>query len=174
MISLIAAVAQNYTIGKDGDLPWRLPSDLKWFKANTVGKPCIMGRKTYASLGRPLPNRRNMVVTRNTDFAADGVEVFHGIDNALDAADAEEIMILGGSTIYEKLLPRADRFYLTVVLADVEGDTHFPPLAPDDWEVVSLERHEPDERHAHAYNFVVLDRVGHSGEVANGLPSEWR
>ena len=126
-ITLIAAVARNGVIGRDNGLPWRLKADMQHFRAMTMGHPVVMGRKTWESLGRPLSGRRNIVVTRDTQFRAEGAEVFHSPDDALAAAsDAERIFVIGGAQLYATLLPRADRLELTEVWADVEGDAHFP------------------------------------------------
>ena len=159
-IAPIAAVAHNYVIGKDGDLPWHLPADLKWFKAQTLGKPCLMGRRTLESFPAPLRGRRNIALTRQPGYEApEGVEVAHSLDEALAmAGEAQEVMILGGARVYEELMARADRFYLTVVHADVDGDTRFPPFDLAQWRVASVEHHGADARNAHAYSFYVLER----------------
>lgn len=159
VISLIAAVAANGVIGRDGGLPWRLPADLRRFKDLTMGKPILMGRKTWLSLGRPLPGRRNIVLTRDAAFRADGAVVAHAIDEALCAAEsAEEIMVIGGAEVYRALLPPARRLYLTEVKARVEGDARFPAWDRGAWREISREEHAADERHAHAFSFVVLER----------------
>jgi dihydrofolate reductase len=161
-ISFIAAIAENYVIGKDGDLPWRLPSDLRWFKQTTIHKPCVMGRRTYESLGKPLPSRQNIVVTRDTSFHAP-CDVVHTIDAALTCAgEAEEIMILGGATIYEALFDRADRFYLTVVHARPAGDTLFPAFDLSQWNIMSREDVDADEKNPIPHSFFVLDRVSYA------------
>lgn len=126
-ITLIAAVARNGVIGRNNGLPWRLKADMQHFRAMTMGHPVVMGRKTWESLGRPLSGRRNIVVTRDTQFRAEGAEVFHSPEAALAAAgDAERIFVIGGAQLYNTLLPRADRLELTEIWADVEGDAHFP------------------------------------------------
>lgn len=126
-ITLIAAVARNGVIGRNNGLPWRLKADMQHFRAMTMGHPVVMGRKTWESLGRPLSGRRNIVVTRDTQFRAEGAEVFHSPEAALVAAgDAERIFVIGGAQLYNTLLPRADRLELTEIWADVEGDAHFP------------------------------------------------
>jgi dihydrofolate reductase len=165
-IALLAAMSENLVIGRDGDLPWRLPADLRRVKTLTTGHVVVMGRRTYDSVGRPLPNRTNIVITRNAEFAAEGVTIAHGLDEALTAAaadprgrDHDEVFILGGAEIYRAALPHADRLYLTIVHAHVEGDTHFPPFDEDDWRVVEQERFDADERHAHAYTFEVRERI---------------
>lgn len=164
VISLIAAVAENYVIGKDGDLPWRLPADLKWFKKHTIGKTCLMGRKTYESLGFPLPSRRIIVISSKP---VQGCEHASSVDQALKMAElgeSDELMILGGSGLYTHFLPVADRFYLTVVHDTPVGDTFFPALFPDDWKASFEEFHPADEKHAIPHTFYILERVAHSTE----------
>lgn len=149
MISLIAAMDQNCAIGKGDALPWHLPDDLKHFKRVTLGKPVVMGRKTFESLGcRPLPGRRNLVVSRS-GFQAAGVEAFDSLDGALAVAqaDAEEVMVIGGAQIYQQALPLASRVYLTLVGTEVEGaDAWFPALS-DEWQLCGQEAHPADEKH---------------------------
>ena len=159
MISLIVAASTNNVIGAKGDLPWRLSSDLKRFKALTMGKPIVMGRLTYESIGRPLPGRQNIVITRNPDFVAEGCDVVASIDAALDiAADADEVMVIGGSQMYAEFLPRADRIYLTRVQAEVDGDTFLPDLDADQWRQVFTEELEADEVNDYSIEFSVLER----------------
>jgi len=158
MISLIVAASMNNVIGAKGDLPWRLSGDLKRFKALTMGKPIVMGRKTYESIGRPLPGRQNVVITRNPDFVADGCDVVSSVDAAVEVAgDAEEIMIIGGSHIYNAFLPRADRIYLTRVQTEVEGDAYLPDLDNDSWHQVSAEVHAADDANDHGVVFSILE-----------------
>ncbi len=160
MISLIVAASTNNVIGFKGDLPWRLSGDLKRFKALTMGKPIVMGRKTYESIGRPLPGRQNIVVTRNPDFVAEGCDVVSSVDAAIEAAgDAEEIMIIGGSNIYDAFLPRAHRIYLTRVQAEVEGDTFFPELMPSEWREAAVEKYGADESNDHDVVFSTFERA---------------
>jgi len=165
IISLIVAVAQNGVIGKDNDLPWRLPNDLKFFKRTTMGKPIIMGRKTFESIGRPLPGRRNVVITRNTEYTAAGIELHHNLGDALKACvGEEEVCIIGGGSIYQKALDldMVERIYLTRVMAEVEGDTTFElPEAPN-WVEVSRELHPADEKHAFPYAFILLEKQNKS------------
>lgn len=152
-VHLIAAMAHNRVIGAGGDLPWRLPSDLKRFKRLTLGAPIIMGRKTYTSIGRPLPRRRNLVLSRS-GFTAEGVEVFTDLDAAVAACDAAEVVwIIGGASVYAAALPIADELHLSLVDAEVEGDTWFPAVQDDDWVVVERERVPADERHAYAHRY---------------------
>ena len=139
-ISLIAAVAENGVIGREGGLPWRLPEDLKFFKAATMGKPIIMGRKTWQSIGKPLPGRLNIVMTRDRAWHAAGVTVAHDLEAALRAAQetgAVEVMIIGGADIYEMALPRADRIYLTQIQKEFDGDAAFPALDPQQWREIA-------------------------------------
>ena len=157
MISLIVAASMNNVIGAKGDLPWRLSTDLKRFKTLTMGKPIVMGRKTYESIGRPLPGRQNIVVTRNPGFVADGCDVVSSIDAAIEVAgDAEEIMVIGGSHIYAAFLPRADRIYLTRVQAELEGDAYLPAIDKDKWHEVSAENHAADDSNDYDAVFSVL------------------
>lgn len=163
-VSLVVAMAENNVIGKDGDLPWHIPADLKHFKAVTMGKPIVMGRRTYESIGRPLPGRLNIVVTRDPSRRWDGIEAVQSLSDALAraAADgAEEIMIIGGGDLYRAAMPLAQRIYLTRVHEKVEGDTVFPDLEPADWRTVSCDRR--NEIHAVPVSFEVLERVKGDG-----------
>lgn len=157
-IELVVAAARNGVIGRDNGLPWRLPEDLKRFKALTMGHPILMGRKTFASIGKPLPGRKNIVLTRDASFEPEGVCVVHSWDDALLAADGLTLMVIGGAEIYALALPQADRIHLTEVDADVEGDAHFPSL-DGRWREVAREVHPIDERHAFGMAFVTLDRA---------------
>ena len=158
MITLIVAVADNGVIGRDNALPWHLPEDLKRFKRLTMGKPIVMGRKTYESIGKPLPGRHNIVVTRDTNYQRDGITVVHGVDEAVKAADdAPEIMVIGGADLFRLFLPRAGRVHLTRVHAQVDGDVMWPPLDAS-WGLVGGETHAADERHAHAMTFEVWEK----------------
>jgi len=158
-ITLIVAMARNRVIGCRGRLPWHLPDDLRFFKRMTLGKPVIMGRRTFESVGSPLPGRRNIVLSRNEGFAPPGVVVARTPEEALAAAEgAEEVMICGGSAIYEAFLPRATGLCLTLVDADVEGETLFPSLDASEWIEISREEHPADERHAHPFAFLVMER----------------
>ena len=159
MLSLIVAVGANNEIGKNRRMPWHLPADLKHFKALTLGKPIIMGRKTFAAIGKPLPDRRNIVVTRDRGLHADGIEVAHSLTDALVlAAGVPEIMLIGGGELYREALPRAQRIYLTRVHASFDADTFFPALDPADWRETAREDHAADERNAFAYSFITLER----------------
>ena len=168
-IVLHAAVARNGVIGRDGGLPWRLSSDLMRFKAQTLGKPVIMGRKTFAGLGRPLPGRLNIVVTRDPGFHADGIELVGSVEDATAlarirarcmAGSPDEMCVIGGGEIYRQTIDGADRLHITHVEADPDGDTWFPPIDPDVWQVESAEPHPPGERDSHAAVFTVYGRIG--------------
>jgi dihydrofolate reductase len=160
-IAMIAAMANNRVIGLDSDMPWHLPDDLKFFKANTSGKPVIMGRKTFESIGsRPLPKRPNLVISRNAELSISGVQVFQSVEMALATLqDAEEVIIMGGGQIYQQMLPLADKLYLTMIDADLKGDTQFPDWTEFQWNEIERVSHPVDERHAYAFEFVTLVRV---------------
>lgn len=160
-ISLIAALSDSGVIGIDNRLPWRLPADMRWFRRHTLGKPVIMGRRTFESLGeKPLPERLNIVVTSDRSYRPAGAVVVHDIDAALAAAGAvEEVMIIGGASFYAQMLPRADRLYLTRVHAEVAGDAWFPGYAEADWREMAREEHAADEKNPHACTFLILERV---------------
>jgi len=158
-ISLVVAASTNNVIGSDGGLPWHLPDDLRHFKRLTTGKPIVMGRRTFESIGRPLPDRRNIVMTRDPDYVAPGCDVVSSVREALDlVSDADEVMIIGGGQVYRDFLPHADRIYLSRVQADVEGDTYFPDIDEADWRLVSSEPHAADEKHAYAFDVMVFER----------------
>ena len=158
-ITLIVAVADNGVIGRDNTLPWHLPDDLKRFKRLTMGKPIVMGRKTFDSIGKPLPGRQNIVVTRDTNYRRDGVTAVHDADAALRAAGAvPEIMVIGGAEIFRTLLPRAGRVHLTRVHGNIDGDVVWPALDERAWRVVERESHSADERHAWPMTFEVWER----------------
>ncbi len=157
--SLVVAVAKNGVIGRDNELPWRLPDDLKYFKQVTLGHPVIMGRRTYQSIGKPLPGRKNIVVTRDRDFEAPGCIVAHSLDDAWKAAGgAEEACVIGGTSLFEETLPTADVIHLTEVEAEVEGDTYFPPFDRGNWRETEVAHHPDDERHAYPFRIVRLER----------------
>ncbi len=159
IISLIAAAAENRVIGINNQMPWHLPADLRHFKALTVGKPIIMGRKTWESLPGLLPDRPHIVVTRRPDYRAKGCQVAHSMDAALAAAgDVHEVMIVGGATLYGAMLPQADRIYLTLVETTVAGDTFFPDYNSAQWQITAQERHAADEKNPFPYRFLTLER----------------
>lgn len=156
-VSLIAAVAENGVIGVNNALPWHLPTDLKRFRTLTAGHHVIMGRKTCESLGRPLADRVNLVVSRNPGFHAEGFIVVRSVEAALSAAPKdEEVFVIGGASLYCQALPRADHIYLTVVHAEFAGDTRFPDFNRGDWRELERVAHAPDWRHACGYSFVTL------------------
>jgi dihydrofolate reductase len=157
---MIAAMANNRVIGLDNKMPWHLPADLQHFKKVTTGKPVIMGRKTFESIGRPLPGRRNIIITRNSEYQAVGIETVTTPEAALELVfDVEEVMIIGGGNIYQQFLERTERLYLTFIDLDVEGDTQFPDYQEiADWEVKSEERKQADENNKYSYKFVNLYR----------------
>jgi len=159
IISIIVAMDKKGVIGHEGDLPWHLSADLKHFKAVTMGKPLIMGRKTHESIGRPLPGRKNIIMTRSPGFIAEGCTVVLSLDDAFQAAgDVEEVMIMGGSAIYDQSLARTDRLYLTEVHTDVSGDVYFPEFNKSEWVELEREDHSADDKNDHDYSFVVLER----------------
>jgi dihydrofolate reductase len=161
MISYVVAVARNGVIGREGGLPWYISSDLKRFKEITMGKPVVMGRKTWESLPRkPLPGRRNIVITRRKDFAPEGAEVVGTAEEALALCrDAPEVAVIGGGEIYRLFWPLVDRLYLTEVDLDVEGDTHFPAVTPEEWREVGREVHTRGERDSASFVLRILDRM---------------
>lgn len=162
---MIAAVARNLTIGKDNDLPWKLPDDMKFFMNTTKGHYVVMGRKNYESLHekfRPLPNRTNIVVTRQKNFNAPGCIITHNVTDAINLArkgNETEAFIIGGAEIYKLALPDADRLYLTEIKADVDGDTFFPKFNKAEWKETSRTPHPTDEKHKFAFDIVVYDRI---------------
>ena len=166
-IALIAAVAENGVIGRDRDMPWRLPTDLRRFRALTLGKPVIMGRKTFETLGRPLPGRDNVVVTRDRGFSGEGLRVAHSIKEAIETArtlagerGADEVFVIGGGEVYAAALPHADRLYLTRVHARPEGDTCFPSFDPQHWREVARETAPAGERDSADMTFLIFERRG--------------
>lgn len=160
IISLIWAMDENRLIGVENRLPWKLPADMKWFRRHTLGKPIVMGRKTFDSFGgRPLPERTNIVVTRDRGYTAEGAVVVYSIDEALEvAADADEVMIIGGASFYEQMLPKADRLYITQVHGQFEGDAWFPEFDMNAWQESGREEHPVDEKNAHACSFLSYER----------------
>ena len=158
-IAFVVAFDRNKVIGKGGALPWKLPDDLKHVRELTIGKPLIMGRRTYDSIGRPLPQRTNIVLTRDPSFHPDGVRVARTPDEALKiAGDAPEVIVFGGADVFRQFLPMAERIYLTQVDADVGGDTFFD-FGGTNWRVLENTAHPADERHAYPFNFITLERI---------------
>lgn len=161
-LSAIAAMAENRTIGNKNQLPWHLPADLKHFKTVTSGHPVLMGRKTYDSIGRPLPNRTNIILTRDSHFKAPECVVVSSTDEALSqakAVGADEIFVIGGATIYRQLMPEIKKLYLTIVHHKFLGDAHFPEFDESEWKEVSRETHEPDSNNPYSYSFILLERI---------------
>jgi dihydrofolate reductase len=159
-ISIIVAVAQNGVIGRNNEIPWRLADDMRFFRRMTLHKPIIMGRRTFQSIGRPLPKRHNIIMTRDPLFKAEGCTVVHSVEEALAAANgAEEVVVIGGETIYEQFLPLADRIYLTQVAAVLEGDVNFPPYRPQEWGEVLRESFSADSENEYDFEIIVLERT---------------
>ncbi len=162
-LSIVVAVADNGVIGVENRLPWHLPADLQHFKRLTMGKPILMGRKTYESIGRPLPGRDNIILSRQADFRADGCRVVASLDEAIElvAGDGgQEIMVIGGAALYAQALPRAKRIYRTRVVGHFKGDTRLPDLPEGDWEIIASERRPSDEANPHDCVFETLVRTG--------------
>ncbi len=164
-VSLVVAVARNGVIGAGGGLPWRISDDLKWFKQATMGKPILMGRKTWESIGAPLPGRASIVISRRAGFRAEGAEIVGSVGAALDAghaamraANTHEVCVIGGGMIYAETIARADRIYLTAVDAEVDGDAYFTPLDFDDWRSVKVAGAEKSSRNEYSCDFFILDR----------------
>ncbi|MBF9001382.1 type 3 dihydrofolate reductase [Vibrio sp. NFV-1] len=153
---------QSRVIGSDNAMPWHLPEDFKWFKENTLGKPVVMGRKTYQSIGRLLPNRKNIIISRDPNFDVDGAIIVPSIEQAIESASgAEEVMVIGGGSVYEAFLPKAEKLYLTFIDADVDGDTHFPDWSKVSgcWEQIYNREYKSDgEKNIYDMTFVILER----------------
>lgn len=161
IITLVVAAARNNAIGKDNKLLWHLPNDMRYFKNVTWGFPVVMGRKTFEALGKPLTGRKNIVLTRQPDWKADGVVAVKSFDDALLLAnemDVKELMVIGGGEIYSALIDKARRIHLTRINADLEGDTFFPEIDPKKWKLVSQKNYEADAKHAYNYSFQVWER----------------
>jgi len=160
MISIIAAMDEHGVIGINNSLPWKLPSDMQWFRQNTLNKPIVMGRKTFESFGaKPLPKRQNIIVTHNSDYQAENCNVVTSIESAITVADnVEELMIIGGASFYEQTINMVDRMYLTTVHTSVKGDAWFPKFDLANWSVSFDERREPDEKNSIAHTFQILDK----------------
>ena len=160
MIAIVVAAAENNVIGKDNGLIWHLPADLRHFKQVTMGHPMLMGRKTFESIGKPLPGRTSIIITTQKDYAAKGCIVTHSLQEAVEQAKAldEEICIIGGAEIYRQALPLTDSIYLTRIHHSFEGDVFFPEIKEEEWEAVEQEHHEPDEKNKYSYSFITLKR----------------
>jgi len=162
IVSLIWAMDRNRLIGRENALPWKLPADMQWFRKQTMDKPVLMGRKTFDSIGNPLPGRKNIVLSRQADLTIEGCHVVGSLAEARAvAADAEEIMVIGGSEIYGLLLPEADRLYCTEIDAAFDGDAWFPEFDENVWAQVFNETHEADETNAYPYRFLIYERIDH-------------
>lgn len=162
-ISLVVAAANNNAIGFEGKMPWHLPADMRHFKNTTWGMPVIMGRKTFESIGKALPGRKNIVITRQTGWSAEGAVVVKKIEDALFVAaetDAKEVMVIGGGEIYQLIFEKARRIYLTRVDAEPKADTFFPAINPKEWHLMNQQNHEADEKNAYNYSFQVWERYG--------------
>lgn len=158
-LSIIAALADNRVIGINNALPWKLPADMQWFRQHTLGKPVLMGRATYESIGRLLPKRTNVILTRDPGYVLDGALVCNSIDEAINALASEpELMIIGGATVYEQCLPCADRLYLTFIHHDFAGDAWFPAFDSQQWQEIERTDCEPDDANPYRYSFVILER----------------
>jgi len=158
-ISLIWGMDKHRLIGRDNALPWSLPADMQWFRKQTMGKPILMGRKTYASIGRPLPGRLNLVLSRQDEPAIEGCTRVTSLDAARDAAgDAQELMVMGGAEVYQQLIPKATRLYITHIDASFEGDAWFPELNMSAWTRVFHEPHAADERNPYPYTFEIWEK----------------
>ncbi len=159
-LAIIVATDEKGLIGRDNDLPWKLSADLQYFRRVTMGKPLIMGRNTHESIGRALPGRKNIVVTKNNDYQAEGCCIVNSVEDAIKACgDVEEVMIMGGASLYEQLLPQVERLYLTQVHASLEGDTWFPDRLQSEWQEISREDHLADDKNDYPYSFLIFDRV---------------
>lgn len=159
IISLIVAVSRNGVIGKKNKLPWHLSSDLKRFKEITMGKPVIMGRKTFESIGKPLPGRLNIILTCKKEFQDNEVKIAGSVEDALSLVDDhKEVMIIGGDSVYRQFLPIVSRIYLTLIEAEIEGDSFFPDINQDDWIEIFREQHSQDDKNDHSYTFLVYEK----------------
>jgi dihydrofolate reductase len=159
MISIIAAVADNNVIGGNNKLLWHLPADLKRFKQLTLGHPVIMGRKTFESIGKPLPGRENVVITRNPDFKAEGITIVRSLDEVLKKFSGQDVFIIGGAEIYAQSMSLADKIFLTRIYQLFEGDSFFPAIDERIWKVKREEMHEPDEKNPYRYAFIDYERI---------------
>ncbi|TDB50315.1 MULTISPECIES: dihydrofolate reductase [Bacillaceae] len=158
MISLIVAMDNNRLIGKENDLPWRLPADLQYFKQTTTGHTIVMGRKTFESIGKPLPNRRNVILTGNKDYHHEGVKVIHSVDDLISLEEESELFVIGGATVYEQTMNVATRLYVTHIEEAFEGDTYFPEIDSSVWKEVSKKQGVKDEKNPYVYYFTVYER----------------
>ena len=161
MISFVVAIGQNNVMGKDNAIPWHIPADLKFFKKVTMGHPIVMGRKTYDSIGKPLPGRENIIMTRNQNYAQEGCTVIHTIEELLKLEEKnEEVCVIGGAEIFKITFPHADRLYLTKINHEFEGDTFFPDFDESEWKIISEEKGPKDEKNPYDYTFFIYERKG--------------
>ena len=161
ILSLLVAAAENNVIGKDNQLPWHLPNDLKYFKNLTWGMPILMGRKTFESIGKPIPGRKSVVITRNADWKHEGVDVVHSIEDAIQKAESfgvKEIFVIGGAEIFKTSLQKANRIYLTRIHQNFDGDVYFPEVSEKEWQLTSSRFVEADEKNAYNHTYQVWDR----------------
>ncbi|WP_226666745.1 dihydrofolate reductase [Metabacillus litoralis] len=160
MISLIVAMDEKHLIGKNNELPWRLPQDLAYFKRITMNHKIVMGRKTYESIGKPLPGRENIILTRDPSYQIEGCKILHSIDDILDLArnTDENVFVIGGAEIFKEVLPYSDRLYITHIHHEFEGDTYFPKLESSEWESVSTQHGVKDDRNPYEFDFVVYEK----------------
>lgn len=159
-ITLIVAAAENNAIGKNNQMPWHLPNDFKYFKGTTRGHSIIMGRKTFESIGRPLPERRNIVLTRDQNYINPDIDVANSVGEVLTyCRDEREIFIIGGANVYSQFLPLAQKVHLTRVHTNIDGDAFFPELPPHDWQLVSQDKHGEDEKHPFDYTFEIWEKI---------------
>lgn len=160
MISYIVAMDKNYVIGKDNQLPWHLPADLQFFKRVTMGHPIIMGRKTYESIGKPLPGRENIIVTRNQEYKPEGCTIIHSVEELIKFAQEkkEEVFVIGGAELFKATFPNADRLYITMIEHEFEGNTFFPEFKESDWNLISQEKGPKDEKNPYDYFFNIYER----------------
>jgi len=158
-ITLIVAAAENNAIGKDNQMPWHLPNDFKYFKKTTLGHSVVMGRKTFDSIGKPLPERRNIILTRDQDYTSPDVDVANSVDDVLTyCRDEREIFVIGGANVFKQFMPLAQKVYLTRVHTAIDGDAFFPELSENEWQLTRSEHHQKDEKHAFDYSFEVWER----------------
>jgi len=159
MLTAIVAMSENRAIGKNNQLPWHLPADLKHFRDLTINKPILMGRKTFQSIGRPLPNRLNVVISRDENFKIEGCRIYHSINEALfHLKDYPEICLIGGAELFRQMLPNVRRIYLTIVHHTVSGDVFFPELNSSEWNEIERVNHAPDDKNPYSYSFITLER----------------
>lgn len=158
MISLIWAMGRNRVIGKNNSLPWHIPADFAYFKKVTMGHTVIMGWRTFESIGRPLRGRRNVIITRNKDYRAEGCIICHSVEEALEFAKNEEVFVIGGADIYSSFLPYADRLYITLIEEDFEGDAYFPQIDFSKWQIVFKTAGEKNEKNPYTYWFIVYEK----------------